>query len=607
MIRKLQIFTLLLLSISLSVGSVTAQSVINYLPESAMSKMTSSQKHYLDRAMESPFATDFNLATIDIDLFEEDVLVFNYNDVPYTVHKDLRREGVRSLTRLSWIGDVEGWNGQAHLVYNRSKETVSGLVEAESVAFVVTPLGDGLHAIIGWDMIQEEGCQTPNSEFEFRGDEKAVQGDTYGNTDLINSVEATGARATGECNIRVLVAYTDDVDANRVDILSDIYGMINTANTGYNNSSGVTFSIELAMAYEVSYAETGDMGLDLDRLTNTSDGFLDDIHTQRNLWDADQCVLLTANGSGLAWVSTDFGDQFSVTGEGNFFAHTFHHELGHNAECTHALNQSSQPGTAPYAGYGEPTTGCFRTVLAYQDACGTGAGTCPRQNIFSDNDANSWTCGGNDYTPGTSSTRNQDRLNLSRPTLVGHNTVPTNGNYSGDYNWSVREAVHWAGSESLSYNAATTNQFELFSGSEGSFRASNSVTLGEGFHARSGSEFTAYLESCTPLSRLSGDSEESESEETITSIQSTEMSAYPNPFTGSLTVSLTLGSESMYRVYLTDMYGKTVKEIAGEAIYADGVNNFDVDVQDISAGVYLLVAQGESDRIVKRLTRAGGR
>jgi hypothetical protein len=601
MIRKLQIFTLLLLSMTLSFGSVTAQSVINYLPESTMSKMTSTQKHYLDQAMKSRFATDVKLATIEMELLEQNLLVFNYNDIPYTAHKNVRREGVRSLTRISWIGDVEGWNGQVHLVYNKSKKTVSGLIEAESVAFVITPLGDGLHAIIGWDMIQEEGCETPDNGFVYRGDNPAVKGDDYGNTDLINSQDAAGGRATGECNIRVLVAYTDDVDDNRLDILSDIYGMINTANTGYSNSSGVTFSIELAMAYEVSYAETGNMNTDLDALTSTSDLILDDIHTQRNLWDADQCVLLTANGTGLAWLSTDFENQFSVTGEGNFFAHTFHHELGHNAECSHAINQSSQPGSAPYAGYGEPTTGCFRTVLAYQDACGTG--TCPRQNIFSDNDVNSWSCGGSDYTPGTSNNRNQDRLNLSRGTLNAHNTVPVDGTFAGDYNWSTREAVHWAGSSTLTYSSST-NQFELFSGSEGSFRASDGITLGEGFHARSGSEFTAYLETCTPLAKLSADQEEgivAAQEEAST----TELNAFPNPFNNKLTVTITTTDEENYSVYLIDVFGKIVQSIAKNETYTEGTHLLNLKTEKLASGIYMLVAQSKSERIVKRLSKTG--
>jgi hypothetical protein len=583
---------------TLSFGSVTAQSVINYLPESTMSKMTSTQKHYLDQAMKSRFATDVKLATIEMELLEQNLLVFNYNDIPYTAHKNVRREGVRSLTRISWIGDVEGWNGQVHLVYNKSKKTVSGLIEAESVAFVITPLGDGLHAIIGWDMIQEEGCETPDNGFDYRGDNPAVKGDDYGNADLINSAEAAGARATGECNIRVLIAYTDDVDANRVDILSDIYGMINTANTGYNNSSGVVFSIELAVAYEVSYVETGNMNTDLDRITDTSDGQLDDIHTQRNLWDADQCVLLTANGSGLAWVSTAFGNQFSVTGQGNFFSHTFHHELGHNAECTHAINQSSQPGSAPYAGYGEPTTGCFRTVLAYQDACGTGG--CPRQNIFSDNDLNSWSCGGNDYTPGTSNNRNQDRLNLSRATINGHQTVLTNSTFAGDYNWNVREAVHWAASETVAYASAGTNNFDLFSGSEGSFRASNSVTLGTGFHARAGSEFTAYLETCTPLARLA---EDEETENSLAEAGEMQVELFPNPFNSSATLKFYLAEETEVNAVMSDALGRSQWTLVQRSVKPEGWHTVEIDGYDLSAGVYYVTLVAQDQNTVRRLVK----
>ena len=142
-----------------------------------------------------------------------------------------------------------------------------------------------------------------------------------------------------------------------------------------------------------------------------------------------------------------------------------------------------------------PTTGCFRTVMAYSAACGVGS--CTRHNVFSDNNG-TWSCGGSTYAKGTINNRNTDRLTLSDGTIVDHRTVPNNASYSGDYNWSAREAVHFAANQTLTYSSAS-NKFEFFNGSEGSFRASDRVTLGEGFHARSGSSFRAYLESCTPL------------------------------------------------------------------------------------------------------------
>lgn len=597
-----------LFSIALLHSTVEAQKLINYLPEGYESQLTPQQQHYLDKALDSRFARGFKLATIDLSYFEQEVVVFHYNDVPYTAIKEPRR-GVPSQTRISWIGRLEGWNGMAHIVYNKADNMVVGMIEAEHVVFLIRPLGDGIHAIVDWDMTAEEGCQVPDGrDYEYQGANPAVQGENFGNSDIMaaNESNGDGGRATGECNVRVLVAYSDDVDANVADILMDINNMVNLANTGYMNSESspggaISMRIELAMAYEVSYVESGDMQTDLDCITNTGDGCLDDIHTQRSLWRADQCVLLTENGSGLAWVSTDYEDQFSVTGRGNFYAHTFHHEMGHNAECTHALNQSTQPGTAPYAGWGEPTTGCFRTVLAYGDACGTGA--CPRQNIFSDDDSGQWNCGGNNYTPGTSNNRNQDRLDISGPIIVAHQTVPTSVTYGSDYNWNAREAVHFAASSDVGYSSSTNN-FELFSGSEGSFRAANSVTLGEGFWARSGSEFTAYLENCNTLARLAGDEDQSLeqlSDEPDPSNLNVEI--YPNPFGQSTTVKYFLPSDSEVYISLTDAIGRSHRIIKQNGFQSSGWYDFEISGTDLSAGVYRVTLVINDLTVIKKIIK----
>ncbi len=591
----------------LSLNSSYAQALINYLPESAKSGMTKDQKHYYQMAMDSPFAMDGVLATIDLEHFDRNTVIFFYKDVPYTAHK-LPRKGVPSNTRISWIGEIEGWNGMAHIVYNKAKQTVVGMIEAENTVFLIRPLGDGLHAIIGWDMTMEEGCLTPNNDFSYQGPFAARPGSTYGNQDIIQSQQEgqDGARVTGECNVRVLCAYTDDVDAAVADILSDVNNMINIANTGYENSEAspggsISMRIELAATYEVAYNESGtSMNDDLDCITNTGDGCLDDIHTQRSLWRADQCVLLTNDGTGIAWVSTAYASQFSVTGRGNFYAHTFQHELGHNAECTHAINQAAQPGTAPYAGWGEPTTGCFRTVLAYSDACGTGS--CSRHNIFSDDDSGQWNCGGTDYTPGTSNNRNQDRLNLSGPIIVGHQTVSTTVTYSGDYNWSTREAVHFVAADDVGYSSATNN-FELFSGSEGSFRASNSVTLGEGFWARSGSNFTGYLESCSTLSRLRADANEDESPNAVDNVGQFEVQLYPNPFGSSTTLKFYLDKETEVFGILSDALGRTQQLIIDKGVRSIGWHTVEIDGSNLSAGIYHVALTADDRSVVKKIIK----
>lgn len=481
---------------SLFLLNLHAQQLLQYLPPNT--SLNDEQRHYLDEAISWPITGSWDLATVDFDQLGGEQVTFNLRQGLTIPSQRVNRDNIISDgTRKAWVGEFPGATGNAHIVYKTLQQELLAHVQWEDVAFLVQPLGGGMHAVFELDMAMDDGCLTSDANSSGSGQDR---------TGIENYVEIadpdvqaslvenrSALRGTGECSVRVLIAYTAATAGAVTDVLSSIINMTNAANTGYSNSN-IAYSIELAAAYQIVYTGSGDIEVDRNRFRATSDGFMDDIHTQRTLWHADQCMLLTSYGSGIAFISTAFADQFSVTGVPNFNAFTYHHELGHCNECTHATNQpASSAGVAPYAGWGDPGN-CFRTVMAYPSACGSAA-NCPRHNIFSDNDANSWTCDGNLFTPGTSNARNQDRLVLSYPSIVGHNTVPVSTLYGSDYDWLNNEAVHFAASSTVGYSSPTNN-FELRSGSEGSFRATDYVTLGEGFWARSGSDFRAYLDDC---------------------------------------------------------------------------------------------------------------
>lgn len=64
--------------------------------------------------------------------------------------------------------------------------------------------------------------------------------------------------------------------------------------------------LRLAGAVEVSYVEAGDIGVDLDRVTAPSDGYIDNVHALRSTYQADLVSLITNTpGSptcGVAWL-----------------------------------------------------------------------------------------------------------------------------------------------------------------------------------------------------------------------------------------------------------------------------------------------------------------
>jgi hypothetical protein len=164
---------------------------------------------------------------------------------------------------------------------------------------------------------------------------------------------------------------------------------VTETNTGYSNS-GVNQRIRLVHTAEVVYDETGfDWNTTLTRLRSTSDGYMDDVHTWRDTYSADEVVLIVNDSGycGIAYlmqtVSTTFApyafavvSRFCATGY-----YSFAHEMGHNMGSTHDRANASVPGAYNYSyGYQAPDE-AFRTIMAYD--C---PGGCTRVNYWSNPD-----------------------------------------------------------------------------------------------------------------------------------------------------------------------------------------------------------------------------
>ncbi len=162
---------------------------------------------------------------------------------------------------------------------------------------------------------------------------------------------------------------------------------VSESNTGYANSN-VTQRLRLVHTAEVEYSEAGfNWTTTLNRLTNTADGFMDEVHSLRDTHGADAVVLIVNDTAfcGQAWLMTTVSDGFKtfafslvsrICAAGNY---SFAHELGHNMGSHHDRANASGPAAFPYSyGYQAPDN-AFRTIMAYN--CG-GTG-CPRVNYWS--------------------------------------------------------------------------------------------------------------------------------------------------------------------------------------------------------------------------------
>lgn len=160
---------------------------------------------------------------------------------------------------------------------------------------------------------------------------------------------------------------------------------VDSVNRAWSNS-GITPRLSLVYTYVSSYSESGDFNTDLNRLTSTSDGFLDEVHTLRNQYGADMVSMIIENGQycGLGWIGPSASYAFTTVNRGCAVSNlSFAHELGHNFGALHDVYVD--PGTYPYAyghGYAVPTER-WRTVMAYNNACTAVGVSCTRLTYFS--------------------------------------------------------------------------------------------------------------------------------------------------------------------------------------------------------------------------------
>lgn len=232
-----------------------------------------------------------------------------------------------------------------------------------------------------------------------------------------------------------------DDDGTRIDVLvvynqaaltaagsqAAMDNLINTAiadsNLAYANSQ-ITQRLTLVHRALVDYSEDGfNWSTTLNRLTSTSDGYIDNVHTLRDTYAADLTMMVISyhysSICGIAWVM-DYEELyfnyygFSVVSRTCMTQMTPAHEMGHNMGSVHDRANSSFPGAYPYSyGYQSPA-GKFYTVMAYASGCSG----CSRIKYFSNPDVYY-----NGYATGipegqTDSADNRKTLNTTADTVA---------------------------------------------------------------------------------------------------------------------------------------------------------------------------------------------
>ena len=212
------------------------------------------------------------------------------------------------------------------------------------------------------------------------------------NQEFQPAADASVAADTGP-QIDVMVVYTPVVRVNNggtAQMHANIDAQVAFTNLIYANSN-VVQRLRLVYKGEVAYTETTD-SVDLSRLRNPNDGFMDSVPVLRDIYKADfvslwgnyptTCglgYLMSTESSGFTDSAYNTVNSPGCTGSGSA---TFAHELGHNMGVDHdnfvtmdsptsiVTPEAGGPATEIRYAHGYvDIVNRFRTVMAYDDHC----------------------------------------------------------------------------------------------------------------------------------------------------------------------------------------------------------------------------------------------
>ncbi len=592
-------------------------------------RLTSQQHHYLNTILDNPWTIghqiiDVNEDALGIEFTQvkigDQAYRFNQKSVTYRDHDD-----------YSWAGSLIGAPGRISIVVNH--DMITSIMRIDGQTFVIYPLDEGLHVL----------AQLKTSYFpkdcarEFREDEihesgpddpKNIEDPVNGKLNLDGNDSPDGFIIAADCRVRLLVAFTDDVDGAYADPHSLVQGSIDDHNQA-NANSEVNHRVELARSMRVNYDESSDsVELYVEHFEGTSDGNMDEIHDDRALFDADVCVLITLSGGGFCGFASGIGSEyetaFCVAAAGCAIDnHTFAHEVGHIHGCRHDPYVDPNEDPDPFAhGYVYNTNAAkWRTIMAYNDQCDCsdeafpcppsdqrdtpGEPVCERQQNWSTPDVTL------DGVPmGTEKLHKNERLldQEDDNTAAYEGYVINKTVYSGR-TIEADEAFDIHGQETVT--TVLNQPLVLNNGSRGTMRASIEITLREGFHGRSGSEFHAFLEEACDDLTLTGEDPEEEvavrengsplSEEAAFVA---EVKAFPNPFRDKTMIEYRFSAETQVSIRVYDVFGRLVNTLpVNETVVPNVLHQHYLDGSNLAAGTYTCIVETSEKEYSLRLVK----
>ena len=592
-----------LIAMSAVPAAAQSQKEMNLLSYLASPTLSEQQNHYLRTIRAFEGVNNLRFCQISTSLNAQSDLVI---ELPDGTKKAASRADIefRGSNEYTWFGRFVQQPEPNMLSINLqvNGEMLTGNLWLGNEHYAIFPLGEGIHVIYqqnggsfpkdespeGYEHMKANGGNPNHSQAE---EEKLHQeeeenspmerqgsGFQYENEDQPHDNIYIG----GSCKVRLLVAYTDDVNALYADPKSFVQSCIDITNTTFVNT-GVTHRVELARSVMVTYAESGAAGTDLPRFVASADGYMDNIHSLRSVYDADLCALIVNSldycGYADAILAT-YSTAFCVVEDGCAVGNlSFPHELGHLYGCRHDTYVDNT--NTPYA-YGHayvylPAT--WRTVMAYNDYCTANGTSCTRLPYFSNP---SITYGG--VAMGVSGSKNNRAvLNLTDATIAGFQTMPATSTLLAETILGYQVADKFTGN-----SITTSGNYIINANAQVSLRANDFVLLQTGFEAKASSSFTAYLDYCSAVTRLANPDNDEPIGENEVLVTDMSLSAYPNPFSSLANIHFSLNQAENVSITVLDLYGREIIKLLNNSPQAEGEHTIEWNAENVASGIYLI-------------------
>jgi len=364
---------------------------------------TPQQEAMVDQLLQNPSYDAAVCVELNLNaLSQNNQVQLEFFDWEYTVNSDKTEQ--RAQNDYSWFGDNAQNDGD--IILTVLNDEVQGTIFKGNNMYRLLTLADKSKAIARVDQNQfpEGECITPPPPLI----QAAMAKHKTTNTGEMTLREKAGLG----CTMRALVMYTQEAEDElkgefpALSMKTIIQSSVNRTNQSFENSEIFDYdALELALIQKTNYVEGDSMSIDLYNFAIKDGDYgvtgiydaMDEVHTLRELYDADFCVLVTASDKKYCGKAVDYrtvaSNSFCVVTQSCIVdGLTFAHELGHLLGCHHdefvATNKKYDFGhgyvyfdTEPLVPEGR------RTIMAYRSKCtASGAFKCTQIPYWSNPD-----------------------------------------------------------------------------------------------------------------------------------------------------------------------------------------------------------------------------